>query len=207
VGSSSNLSIRFIKYFNIKYLLKNNRMAICNAMLKYGYSNFTLKILEYCDKPNLIKREQYYMDLLKPEYNILKTAASSLGFKHSKETIEKMALVKLGKKHSEDTRSNMSIAQKAIDRSGKNHPMYGKTHTKETLAKIAATLRGRKKPEGSGSPLQRIEVFNILTNEKIEYDSIKAAAIAIKTSPSIISKYFTNNQKSPYKKIYLFKKL
>ena len=31
-------------------------------------------------------REQYYLDCLKPEYNILKIAGSSLGFKHSEET-------------------------------------------------------------------------------------------------------------------------
>lgn len=36
-----------------------------------------------------IQREQYYLDLLKPDYNILKTAGSFLGFKHSEETIAK----------------------------------------------------------------------------------------------------------------------
>ncbi|KAF3930964.1 hypothetical protein ABW19_dt0206623 [Dactylella cylindrospora] len=182
-------------------------MSICNAIIKHGYSNFALKILEYCDKSNLIKREQYYFDIIEPEYNILRIAASTLGFKHSKETLEKMATAKLGKKHSKEILAKMSAAQKAVDRSGKNHPMYGKTHTKETLAKIAATLRGRAKPKGSGCPPQRIEVFNVLTNERIEYDSIKAAALAINIKPSIISKYFINNQKSPYKKLYLFKKL
>jgi len=32
------------------------------------------------------------MDLLKPEYNILKTAGSFLGFKHSEETIKKFRI-------------------------------------------------------------------------------------------------------------------
>lgn len=32
------------------------------------------------------------MDLLNPEYNILKTAGSFLGFKHSEETIEKFTI-------------------------------------------------------------------------------------------------------------------
>jgi hypothetical protein len=35
--------------------------------------------LEYCDLENIIDREQYYIDLLKPEYNVLKDAGSSLG--------------------------------------------------------------------------------------------------------------------------------
>jgi len=47
-------------------------MVINKALLKYGYSNFKLEILEYCDKSVNIEREQHYIDLLKPEYNTLK---------------------------------------------------------------------------------------------------------------------------------------
>jgi len=47
-------------------------MSINKALLKYGYSSFRLEILEYCDPMDAVKREQYYIDLLAPEYNILK---------------------------------------------------------------------------------------------------------------------------------------
>lgn len=47
------------------------------ALLKYGYSSFKLEILEYCDSKVLISREQKYLDLFKPEYNILDKAGSS----------------------------------------------------------------------------------------------------------------------------------
>lgn len=92
VGSSVNLSKRFIKYYNINYLkskivIYNSR--IYEALLKYSYSNFSLEILEYCNNEYLITREQHYLDLLKPEYNICKTAGSMLGFKHSIKTLEK----------------------------------------------------------------------------------------------------------------------
>jgi len=43
-------------------------------------------ILEYCDKEMVIIREQYYIDLLQPEYNILQLAGSSLGYKHTPES-------------------------------------------------------------------------------------------------------------------------
>jgi hypothetical protein len=43
--------------------------------------------LEYCNNDVLIKREQYYLDLLKPDYNILKIAYSLAGFKHSEESL------------------------------------------------------------------------------------------------------------------------
>ena len=89
VGSSINLSVRFHTYYSLGSLAKSNR-PIERALLKHGYSNFSLEILEYCDKDNLLKREQYYLDELKPEYNIVEKAGSSLGYKHTDESLKKM---------------------------------------------------------------------------------------------------------------------
>lgn len=89
VGSAVNLEIRLRSYYNIKELKRNSR-PIKDALLKYGHSNFTLEILEYSPIISLTEREQFYMDLLIPEYNILKNAYSLLGFKHSQETILKL---------------------------------------------------------------------------------------------------------------------
>jgi group I intron endonuclease len=66
--------------------------------LKYGYSRFKLEVLEYCVKSNLIKREQHYISLLKPEYNVLTIAGSNLGFKHSEATKELFRSSRLGGK-------------------------------------------------------------------------------------------------------------
>lgn len=63
IGSSNNLSIRFRGYFNINQLMRSN-MYIYKAILKYGYSNFSLDIIEYCEPNLLISREQYYLDTL-----------------------------------------------------------------------------------------------------------------------------------------------
>jgi group I intron endonuclease len=111
---------------NVSYLVKFKKYPICAALLKYGYSNFSLEILEYCGRENVIEREQYYIDSFKPEYNILKKAGSSLGYKHSEETLSKL-----------------SASLKALGRLGKNHPMYGKNHTEEARAKIAAGNKGK----------------------------------------------------------------
>jgi hypothetical protein len=90
IGSSVNLTRRFYTYFSIGSLAKSNR-HIDRALLKYGFSNFSMEILEYCDeKELLLKREQYYLDNLKPQYNIVETAGSTLGYKHTEESIEKM---------------------------------------------------------------------------------------------------------------------
>jgi hypothetical protein len=41
-------------------------------------------------KNNVLIREQYYMDLLKPQYNIVEMAGSTLGYKHTPESLAKM---------------------------------------------------------------------------------------------------------------------
>ena len=62
-------------------------MLIYTELIKYCINNFRLEILEYCDRNNVLAREQFYLDLIKPKYNILKIAGSSLGFKHSEKTL------------------------------------------------------------------------------------------------------------------------
>lgn len=89
IGSSINLSVRMYTYYSLRSLAKSNR-PIDRALLKYGFSSFTLEILEYCNIKTLLKREQHYMDLVKPKYNIVGLAGSSLGYKHKADTLEKM---------------------------------------------------------------------------------------------------------------------
>jgi len=73
VGRSKNLTDRLVKYYDINYLnreIKNGNSRIYRALLIYGYTNFSLEILEYCDEKSLAERERYYIYLLQPEYNI-----------------------------------------------------------------------------------------------------------------------------------------
>jgi len=62
--------------------LEDSESLIYRALLKYGYSAFRLDIIEYCDISILTEREQYYLDNLKHEYNILPFAYTTLGHKH-----------------------------------------------------------------------------------------------------------------------------
>ena len=66
-------------------------MTIYKAILKYSYKKFKLEILEYCDSNVVLLREQYYIDMLKPKYNILSTADSILGCKHTSDTLDKLS--------------------------------------------------------------------------------------------------------------------
>jgi group I intron endonuclease len=93
VGSSVDLSKRLYRYFSLAHIsVGSKNSAICKALVKYGYGGFSFEILEYCDNKETLglRREQYYLDLLEPEYNILKKAGSPLGFRHSEEAKAKM---------------------------------------------------------------------------------------------------------------------
>lgn len=90
IGSSVNLNARLSHYLSSNFLAKKiliSKSAIYNALLTYNYENFSLEILEYCDRSIVINREQYYLDKYEPEYNILTKAGSSLGFKHYEQTL------------------------------------------------------------------------------------------------------------------------
>ena len=70
-------------------MLKKGNSHINRALLKHGYSEFRLEILEYCEKDKVIEREQYYLDNLEHAYNILQIAGSNLGYKYSPESLER----------------------------------------------------------------------------------------------------------------------
>lgn len=110
IGSSINLSRRFKEYYNYSHISKVRRnFPIHSALLEYGYSSFKLEILEYCEPNVLIEREQYYLDNLKPEYNVLKKAGSMLGFRHSEYTKKLFRITRLGRPCSEITRLKLSV--------------------------------------------------------------------------------------------------
>lgn len=64
---SVNLGKRLSYYYSLNYLMINNYMLIHKALLKHGYSNFSLEIFKYCKPQATIFREQYYMDFHFPQ--------------------------------------------------------------------------------------------------------------------------------------------
>lgn len=112
VGSSVDLNRRLLEYYNVNRLLNENSMPINVALLKYGYHNFSLTILDICDIDNLMSREKHFFEVYSPEYNILKTPGSpsrGSGWKHSEATVENMRAAAL--KRSPETLAKMSASQ------------------------------------------------------------------------------------------------
>jgi group I intron endonuclease len=150
IGQSIDISNRFKNYLNLSYIKSKNNYIISRALIKYGYSNFSLTILEYCDLSDLSNREQYYFDLLIPQYNILKIAGSSKGFKHSESTKNKISKAlkgvyvgensaSFGRTHTEVTKEAMSLKKIGI-----NNPLYGKFYSEITKELIRQKALNRK---------------------------------------------------------------
>lgn len=90
IGSAVCFYKRKISHFDALRKNKHHSILLQRSFNKYGESNFTFKILELVeDKTRLIPREQFYLDLLKPEYNICKVAGSTLGLKKTQESIKR----------------------------------------------------------------------------------------------------------------------
>lgn len=60
--------------------------------MEHGKENFSFHILEFVHIENILDRENYYLDKLNSEYNILEYAKTMLGFNHSEKIIKKLKL-------------------------------------------------------------------------------------------------------------------
>jgi len=89
-------------------------MPIHRSLLKHGYQNFSLTILEFCDIDSLVSREKHYFDVYSPEYNILKTPGSpnrGKGWTHSEAAVEKIRTAANKRMESPEYLAKMSIDQ------------------------------------------------------------------------------------------------
>lgn len=89
----------------------------------------------------MLEREQYWLDLISPEYNLSPSAGSTLGVTLSKETRDKIRVARLGKALTLETRRLMSETRK-----GSNAYWYGKNLSEETKAKMSAAKQGALNP-------------------------------------------------------------
>nr|YP_009493053.1 GIY-YIG endonuclease [Ganoderma tsugae]AWJ63848.1 GIY-YIG endonuclease [Ganoderma tsugae] len=145
IGSSIKLDRRFRVHLSC---IGSVNLPLYNALNKYGLNNFVFLILQYCEPVEelCLGLEQSYLDRFKPNYNILKLAGSSQGFKHSPETIAKLKKMHTGNLHprfgtkaSDEQKALTSLALKKYyeehdhhskGKKGKLSPQFGNGGTK-----------------------------------------------------------------------------
>lgn len=155
IGSAVNIRERWYGHTSKLNRNKHPNPHLQSAWNKYGADAFKFTILEACFVFALIFREQHYINLLSPVYNIATTAGSLLGMKHTlearakisaalkeriitPETRAKLSASNSGKTHTAESRAKMSVAKK-----GKPAHNLGKKASPETRIKISLAGIGR----------------------------------------------------------------
>jgi len=171
VGSAVNLKKRWSKHKSCLFGSSHHSIYLQRAWNKYGEDAFEFEVLEHWEPEFLISMEQWWMNMLRPEYNIAPVAGSSLGYKHTGAAKVKMAATQtgntkatgntnaLGYKHTKEAKKRISAAlkgntharglkgrkQSESHRAKRVASQMGHEVSPETRAKISATLKRRHK--------------------------------------------------------------
>lgn len=129
---------------------------------KYGATAIRFSILEIVSEPILlVAREQYWMDLLNPQFNLQKVAGSRLGMKMSPETRAKISAAGMGRKRSpeaiEKWRATMIAKggfvcseQKRAKLTGRKYSLESRKKMSEARKRRVTTTETRSKMSASG---------------------------------------------------------
>lgn len=146
IGSAVDIAKREYRHrSDLKHEVHGNiRMQRCWD--KNGVFEFT--VLEECVKDDLIVREQFYLDQHcdnPKNVNLVSTAGSCLGYKHSAESRANMSAGMMGHVVSDKARANMSGRVWSAESRAKSSASHkGVPKSAEHRAKISAALRGKK---------------------------------------------------------------
>jgi group I intron endonuclease len=130
IGSSSNISRRWVNHKCNLNRKDHHNKHLQRAWDKYGKGSFSFEILEICNKDNLLEREQWYLDNLKPW-------VKDIGYNISKKAEAFIDGYWLGKKRFHMMGKNNPIYKNNINLSGEKNPFHGKRHTEETKLKLS----------------------------------------------------------------------
>lgn len=161
------------------------------AFNKYGEDSFKHEILELCEPKDCVDREQYWMDLLKPQYNLCPQARNSFGIKRSAETCRKIGLSKmgnqnlLGKVWSQESRNKLTKSLKEAYSSGRVKP-HGLPHTLRQKA-IMKTLHKGNSHRKDNPTYKNIEQYDSEGNFIALHFSISSAAEATNCHKSSVN--------------------
>lgn len=91
VGSSVDIYNRIHEHVHNLNNNKAHNAHFQNSWNKHGEEAFIFCVLEYCEPEIRFEREQYYIDYLKPEYNLTLNVVANFGHSPSQETRNKIS--------------------------------------------------------------------------------------------------------------------
>ena len=135
IGSATNLRQRKRQHWSELRRNCHRNKHLQNTWNKHGEEVFRFEVIEYWEPEFLVSMEQWWMNMLCPEYNLAPVARSSFGVMRTDETKAKMSKARKGVNLSDKHKANISAAK--IGR--KRTPF-----TPEHKAKISAAMKGNR---------------------------------------------------------------
>lgn len=206
IGSSTiSIRIRFSRHFSDLKSQKHYNKILQKAYNKYQ-GLITLEILEVCSSEECLSKEQYYIDLYNPVYNICKIAGNTLGVKSSEKFILKKSkpvdmfdllgnYIQTFKSISECSRQT-GLCSTRIGLSARSNSRTGKFRFK--YSGLYNQLDKHVNPESI--PILCYSIMGVFIRQ---YDSILSASKDLNIPVGNISKHLQNKHKSCYN--YIFK--
>lgn len=188
-GSSVDLSLRF-KYHYFNTPKKNNYLGL--FLRVFGWSNFSITVIELCNKEDLIVRENWYLARFNPLLNFITVNPTKKDFRlesTSLMTRSKISASLIGRKDSLKTR-----LKKSKSRLGNLNPFFGVGPGKIALDK-AVEITGTKIYAYDAS------IFALVNNTP--FRSIRETVANMPISATTLSKKVINSGK-PFKGYYYY---
>jgi group I intron endonuclease len=168
IGSAVNINNRWKRHISDLRLNRHSNKKLQRHYNKYGEVDLQFSVLSGCEKEDLIKIEQYFIDSYNPYFNCSPTAGSNLGIrytiKQNKINSKSKKGIQAGNKHPLYGKHHTEISNQKNREShiGKHHSIKtefkrgetsafkGRKHTKETKEKISYSKKGKSMPQGFG---------------------------------------------------------
>jgi len=201
VGSSKKLQKRIWKHRTELMCNKHYNLKLQRHVNKYGFDDLSFEVIEkfeFISKEHLLGREQYYLDLIKPYFNVLITAGSPEGITLSRETRKKLSDIRMGMKFTEEHCQHIKESK-----TGENNPNFGKKQSKEWVEKRRKALFGNQNAKGCNRTEEQKRNAVIGRRKKSGYDhsietrkKLRESHLGVKQSPETIAKRNASRKKT-----------
>lgn len=202
IGQAISIGDRWYTHKSHLNIGRHHNRHLQSSWAKHGEQAFEFRVLEYVkiNAQLLTDREQYWIDRLRPEYNIAPAAGSCIGLKHpprSEEFRKKMSVIKKGFRHSPETIERLRQITKEMNYSHSpevrkriSESQKGRKMSAEHLEKLRAINTGRKQsPEHIAKRVKKLIGLpcSDYTKKRIA-EANRARLLGTKQSPELIEK-------------------
>lgn len=184
IGSSNHIVKRFNTHKTKLNANTHPNIHLQRAWNKYGKRSFAFAVVEYCPEPELTEREQYYIDLVNPRYNICPLASSSRGRPISQETRDKLSKAHLGHSRNKGRIAKLDeIISRVSTTKGKTRSEETKRIIGEKTSKYTRTEEHNELLSLNSTNKRSVVKIDPVSKKVIqEYDSILAVVKDMKLS-------------------------